>query len=149
MNKNKIKFEIPRIINGGVAIDKRGKVSFVNDFDFTKVKRFYMIATYKEGVVRAWHGHKIEAKYVFVLSGKAMVAAVRVDDWEHPSKKAKIYKFLLSQAKPAVLCIPKGFANGFKPLAKDTKLIFFSTLKLEESNKDDFRFDAAYWDIWD
>ena len=33
-------------------------------------------------------------------------------------------------------------------LTTDLKLMFFSTSRLEESQGDDFRYDARYWDIW-
>ena len=34
------------LINGGVAVDDRGSVRFVNDFDFEGVKRFYQVQNY-------------------------------------------------------------------------------------------------------
>ena len=33
----------PKVISGGVAIDDRGSVTFVNDFDFLGVKIFYQV----------------------------------------------------------------------------------------------------------
>lgn len=140
--------KFPYLIKGGLFRDKRGKVCFVNDFNFAEVKRFYVINNVKKGAVRAWHGHKNEAKYVFVVCGDALVGAVHIDNWKNPSKKSRVYSFLLSSKKPAILHIPKGYANGFKSLTADAKLIIFSTSTFEESKKDDFRFDAKYWDIW-
>jgi len=138
----------PFLINGGVSVDERGTISFVNDFNFPKIKRFYMVYTGKKGAVRAWHGHKKEAKYVFAVSGDSLVGAIQINDWKNPSEKAKVYSFSLSSKKPAILYIPKGYANGFKSLTNDAKLIFFSTSTLNQSKKDDIRFDAEYWDIW-
>lgn len=140
---------IPRLIKGVISIDKRGKVTFVNDFNFSNVKRFYVVDNGKKGLVRAWHGHKNETKYVFIVSGEALVGAVKIDNWENPSKKTKVHSFLLSSKKPEILFVPSGYVNGFKSLTADAKLIFFSTSTLEESKKDDFRFDYRYWDIWD
>ena len=57
------------LLNGGLAVDDRGQVSFVNDFHFENVKRFYMVSNHKQGFIRAWHGHKNESKYVSVVSG--------------------------------------------------------------------------------
>ena len=139
---------IPYLIKGGVFIDNRGTISFVNDFNFPKINRFYVIDNSKKGVIRAWHGHKEEEKYVFVVCGNALVGAVKIDDWKNPSKKTTVYKFLLSSKKPAILHIPKGYANGFKSLTDDAKLIFFSTYTLDQSKKDDIRFSPQYWDIW-
>ena len=41
-----------------------------------------------------------------------------------------------------------GHANGFMSLTGDCKIIVFSTSTIEESLKDDYRFDARYWNPW-
>ena len=146
---SKIKENIPQIIQGGIAVDDRGDVSFVNDFDFSDVKRFYMVANHKRGFVRAWHGHKKERKYVLCTKGAALVRAVKVDNWDSPSKDTKIERFVLSEKKPSILYIPEGYANGFMSLTDDMKLTFFSSSTLDESLNDDFRFSARYWDNWE
>jgi len=133
---------------GGLAADDRGELGFVNDFRFEGVKRFYTVANYRQGFIRAWHGHKREAKYVTAVSGAAVVGAVRIDNWDEPSRDLAVDRFVLSAHKPSVLYIPSGFANGFMSLTPDLKLMFFSTSSLDESQGDDFRFDARYWDIW-
>ena len=142
--------ESPRLIEGGVARDARGSLIFANDFDMRRVKRFYMVENSSLEVVRAWHGHAKEAKYVFVPSGRALVGAVVLDDLVAPSKQNKVQKFILSADKPEVLYIPGGYANGVRSLEAGTKIIFFSTATLEESKNDDFRFSVDYWgnDIW-
>ncbi len=137
-----------KIINGGLAVDDRGQVTFVNDFDFSDVKRFYMVSNHSQGFVRAWHAHKKEAKYVLVVKGAALIGAVAIDDWDIPSKKAEVHRVVLSEKSPKVFYIPAGYANGFMSLSEDTQIIFFSTSTLEESLNDDIRYDARYWDIW-
>jgi dTDP-4-dehydrorhamnose 3,5-epimerase len=139
---------VPYIIEGGLAVDDRGDLAFVNDFHFEGVKRFYMVSNHRAGFVRAWHAHRHEAKYVIAVQGAAIVAAVAIDNWEHPSKNAQVHRYVLSAQKPAVLYIPAGYANGFMSLTTDTKLIFFSTATLEESRNDDVRYDSRYWDAW-
>jgi len=137
-----------KLYQGGLAVDDRGEVGFVNDFSFKGVKRFYSVSNHKSGFIRAWHAHKKEAKYVMVISGAAIVAAVKIDDWDRPSKELKMERYVLSAVKPSVLLIPDGYANGFKTLQENTKLMFFSTSTLQESQGDDFRYDAYYWDPW-
>ena len=66
----------PKVINGGVAVDDRGSVTFVNDFDFSGVKRFYQVQNHRRGFIRAWHGHKKEAKYVYVPRGTALIGTI-------------------------------------------------------------------------
>jgi dTDP-4-dehydrorhamnose 3,5-epimerase len=140
---------LPKIIDGDLSVDDRGEVAFVNDFDFAGVKRFYSVRNHKAGLVRAWHAHKKEAKYVVVTEGAAIVGVVPVDNWERPAKKAQVEKFVMSSAKPRVLYIPPGYANGFMALTPDTQVTFYSTSTLPESKGDDFRYDARYWDIWE
>lgn len=137
-----------RLIEGGIAFDDRGRVSFVNAFDFAGVKRFYAVANHAQGFVRAWHAHRREAKYVHVAQGSALVGAVRIDDWEHPSPDLPVERFVLSAAKPSVLYIPPGFANGFMSLTPDAALFFFSTSTVEESRGDDVRYPARFWNPW-
>lgn len=145
---NLISAKEPYIIDGGIGIDDRGSVGFVNDFNFQGIKRFYMVSNHSSNFVRAWHAHKNEGKAVLVVKGSALVGAVFITSWEQPSKSEKIYRYVLSADKPALLCIPPGYANGFMSLTQDAKLIFFSTSLLEDSKNDDVRYDSRYWDIW-
>lgn len=138
----------PVLIPGGLAVDDRGTLRFANEFQFDGVRRFYMVSNHSVGLVRAWHAHRHEAKYVFVVSGAAIVGAVEIDDWSLPGKDMEVQRYVLSADKPGILFIPPGFANGFKSLTQDTRLMFFSTATLEQSRRDDVRYDAHYWDIW-
>lgn len=131
-----------KIINGGIAVDDRGTVRFVNDFDFKNVKRFYHVSNHKRDFIRAWHGHKKEGKYVYVSSGSALVGIVNM-------KTKEILKFVLSSKSPKVLWIPPGNYNGFKSLEENTSILFFSTTTLDESLGDDIRKDFDEWNIWD
>jgi dTDP-4-dehydrorhamnose 3,5-epimerase len=137
-----------RLIEGGLAVDDRGAVGFVNDFDFNGVKRFYMVTNHRAGFVRAWHAHRREAKYITVLRGSAVVGAVKIDNWENPSRNSTVSRYVLTSQKPSVLYIPAGHANGLMSLTDDTIIVVFSTATVEESRNDDFRYDARYWDIW-
>jgi dTDP-4-dehydrorhamnose 3,5-epimerase len=143
-----IQSDVPILLEGGLGVDDRGQVAFVNGFGFEGVKRFYMVSNHRQGFIRAWHGHKREAKYVSVVQGSALVCAVKVDDWDHPSVDSPIHRHVLSAQKPSVLFIPAGFANGFMSLTEDAKLMFFSTSTVEESRNDDIRFESRHWDPW-
>jgi dTDP-4-dehydrorhamnose 3,5-epimerase len=138
----------PKLIVGNLSIDDRGEVGFVNEFDLAGVKRFYSVANHHRGFVRAWHGHKHEAKYVTVVQGAALVGVVAVTDWRNPARDAPVFRCVLSAHQPAILFIPPSHCNGFMSLTPEAKLIFFSTATLEESRNDDYRFPARYWDIW-
>ena len=129
------------IIPGGVAVDDRGSVRFVNDFNFQDVKRFYQVQNHKRDFIRAWHGHHHEAKYVYVASGSALVGAANMETNE-------VNKFVLSSQSPKVLYIPAGYANGFKTLEENTIILFFSTSDINASLNDDIRFPYDKWNIW-
>ena len=128
-------------LEGAVFADDRGFLRFVNDFDFSGVKRFYQVENHRKGFIRAWHGHMKEGKYVYVAKGTALVGAVDLETEE-------INKFTLSSQRPSILYIPPGYANGFKNLEEDTIIMFFSTSTIEESKGDDIRFEWDKWDIW-
>ena len=138
-----------RLLEGNIAVDDRGQLMFCNDFDMAPVRRFYMVSNHQTKFIRAWHAHKNESKFVVVVSGAALVAAVKIDDWKNPDKNAKVHRYTLSERKSAVLAIPAGYANGFMTLAPDTRVMFFSTATLQQSQGDDYRYDAYYWNPWD
>ncbi len=140
----------PRIIEGQIAVDDRGSLTFSNAFDFLGVKRFYMIENHSTSVIRAWHGHMKESKFMLPVSGSAIIGAVKLDDKEKPSKSNPVNRFVLSAKKPSLLFIPAGYANGFRFLECGTKLMIFSTSSLDESKGDDYRFPHDYWgeEIW-
>lgn len=138
----------PILISGDIFVDDRGETSFVNEFYMQDIKRFYTAINYKTGFIRAWHAHRNESKYITVVNGAAVICAVKIDNWKSPSKDTKIYRYVLSESKPAVLFVPSGYANGYMGLVENTKLIFFSTASLQESQGDDVRYDARYWDPW-
>ncbi len=140
-----------QLIEGGIAVDDRGSLNFANDFNFYGVKRFYQVQNFSSSTIRAFHGHMNEAKYIYVAKGSAIVAAVKLDNIKSPSKNQKVNRYILSDRHPQILFIPPKYANGFRPLEKDTRIIFFSTSSLEESRGDDYRFPVDYWgkEIWE
>lgn len=131
-----------KILSGGISVDDRGSVRFVNDFNFDKVKRFYQVENHRRGFIRAWHGHLKEGKYVYVSKGSALIGVVNMETNE-------ISKFVLTDKIPKVLWIPSGNYNGFKTLEENTSIIFFSTSTLDESLNDDIREEYDKWNIWE
>ncbi|MDQ7960979.1 dTDP-4-dehydrorhamnose 3,5-epimerase family protein [Flavobacterium lindanitolerans] len=138
----------PQIIQGNIHEDERGKLFYVNEFDLSEVKRYYIIEHPDILVIRAWQAHKREQKWFQVISGSFVVAVVQPDDWENPSEKLEVREFVLNADENQILHIPGNFANGFKALEKNSKMIVFSDFSLEESSKDNFRFDSKLWFDW-
>ncbi len=150
----------PYIISGGIHSDERGQLTFLNDFDMSEIKRFYIISNSHSQItnnkslvtnnqIRAWQGHKIEQKYFYVNQGSFLIAAVKIDDWDNPSKDLIPSTFTLNAKKPQILYIPPGYANGVKPMDPDSMLTIYSNLNLSESIADDYRFDKGLWMDWD
>ena len=135
-----------QLYSGSVFTDDRGHLSFVNDFDFKDVKRFYQVQNHKAGFIRAWHGHQREGKYIYVVKGSAIVGCVKMTT---SLTDISPQKFTLSDKTPKVLWIPPGYYNGFMSLSDDTTIQFFSTSTIEESKGDDIRMPWNQWNIWD
>lgn len=137
--------EKPKLIEGGLFVDDRGFLTFFNELP--QIKRMYMIESHQSNFVRAFHGHRFESKYMFVVSGDFLVAATPLDSDDMVYDKVK--KFSLSSRKPQLLYIPAGYYNGFMNIQKDAKLMIFSTSTLEESKGDDIRKPWNTWNVWD
>lgn len=135
------------LIKGNVFSDERGSVSFVNDFKFSGIERFYIIENSETHPVRAWQGHKLDCKNFYCIAGSFQISYVKVDDWIHPSSSLKVNVVTLDAKNSNVLKIPAGYANAIKSLEKGSRLISFSTLPLDQVKDDDVRFDKNTWDI--
>ena len=48
--------------------DHRGTVSFTNELELNKAVRTYKVTNKQIKTVRAWHGHKIEEKWIIAVS---------------------------------------------------------------------------------
>lgn len=137
----------PFHINRGHAEDHRGSVEFYNDIDIGIYKRFYIVNNPIKGTVRAWHGHKKEAKLIKVISGCFLIGAVKIDNWDLPSKDLNVDLFDVD-SNAGLIYIPPGYANGAMNLIEDSSVMYFSTSNLNESLEDDYRFEAKYWNPW-
>jgi len=135
----------PKIIQGGKFSDNRGSISYVNDFSFTDIERFYIISNSQENPIRAWQGHKLDAKNFYCLSGSFKIHFIKIDNWENPSKDLTIETVLVSESDSKIVHIPAGYANAVESLEENSKLISFSTLPLSNVNEDDVRYPSDYW----
>ena len=137
----------PTLFEKGQSQDHRGSVEFYNSLDLSQFKRFYIVSNPTKRTVRAWHGHKIESKLIKVIKGEFLVAAVKVNNFENPNNESEVETFLINEESGSVY-IPPGYANGAINIVSDSKVIYFSSLKLEDSVNDDYRFNPKFWDIW-
>jgi dTDP-4-dehydrorhamnose 3,5-epimerase-like enzyme len=128
----------PTLLPGRIVADDRGALAFPDlaDVELAAIKRFYFAQNHRAGFIRAWHGHRREMKFVWPVAGAVKVRAFPLDV---PHKQ---YGFTLVAAAPQLLCIPPGFYNGWMSLTLDARLLFLSTLTVEESRADDIRESA-------
>ena len=140
--------KFPIKIDGGVALDHRGSLSFINNVNLKEFVRFYLVRNKKKNIIRAWHGHFKESKLIICLEGKAKICAVQINHKKKPSKKKKIFKWTIDAKKKfSGIYIPKGYANGTVSLSSNMKLLVLSNLTLKQSLNDDYRFASNYWKI--
>jgi dTDP-4-dehydrorhamnose 3,5-epimerase-like enzyme len=137
----------PEIIEGGNFSDSRGTISYVNDFSFKDIERFYVITNADENPIRAWQGHKVDAKNFYCISGSFKIHFVKIDNWENPSKDLNIETITMNASESKIVHIPAGDANAIQSLETNAKLISFSTLPLANSKDDDVRYASDYWKI--
>ena len=137
----------PKIIQGGNFSDHRGTISYVNDFSFKDIERFYIISNSEENPIRAWQGHKLDAKNFYCLNGAFKIHFVKIDNWENPSKDLIIETIFVSTADSKIVHIPAGYANAIESLQPNSKLISFSNLPLTSITDDDVRYPSDYWKI--
>ena len=140
--------DVPYLLEGGIYKDERGELLYNNLFDFGNIKRFYLITHNDTETVRAWHGHKNEMKFFYVIKGSFLINSVKIDNWEKPSDNLTPFSFQLKREETKMLCVPAGYANGFKALEPESIVLIFSDSTLEESLNDDFRFDKNRWFDW-
>jgi dTDP-4-dehydrorhamnose 3,5-epimerase len=140
--------DVDKVILGGQYMDERGTISFVNDFDMTVIKRFYILQHPDINIVRAWQGHKIENKWFYCVSGSFLLNVVNIDNWEHPSPDLAVISYHLKSDSPSVYCVTAGHVTGIKALEPNASLMVFSDLTINESKDDDIRFDKNKWFNW-
>ncbi|MCP2029193.1 dTDP-4-dehydrorhamnose 3,5-epimerase [Flavobacterium sp. HSC-32F16] len=138
---------IPKIIQGGNFSDHRGTISYVNDFDFKGIERFYIISNSDENPIRGWQGHKLDSKNFYCLNGSFKIHFIKIDNWENPSQDLVIETVMVSESDSKIVHVPAGYANAIESLETNSKLISFSTLPLVNVKEDDVRYPSDYWSL--
>lgn len=134
-----------KLISGGVHQDERGSLHFNNDVLISQVKRFYQIIPESKEIIRAWQGHKVEQKWFYAPKGKFEISTVKVHSFEQADHKAPVVKYTIDSNRTDVLIVPGGYATGIRSLKDNAILTVFSNKTLEDSKKDDYRWDQNYF----
>ena len=90
----------PILFSSNSHSDDRGNVFFTNELNLKNVIRTYKVQNKLIKTVRAWHGHKLEEKWISVEEGEFLICAVQIEDFDNPSSNIKIHKLILSHPIP-------------------------------------------------
>lgn len=134
-----------KTITGGIAEDHRGHIRFVNDFDMTEVKRFYIIKNKDTELVRGWRAHKIEQRWFYVLSGSFVLDVVKIDNWEMASPSLEVERIVLKAEDKQVVHMPVGFGTAFQALEEGAELLVFADYGIEHAKNDDYTWSSDYF----
>lgn len=132
-------------IKGGVAADHRGEIRFVNDFDMTNVKRFYIITNADTELVRGWRAHRIEERWFYVLSGAFVVDIVKIDSWDEASRNLPVEQEVMKASEQRVLHVPVGYGLAWRALEPNSELLVFANSKIEDAKLDDYTYPVDYF----
>src|SRR5690606_15036618 len=132
-------------IQGGIAKDHRGQIRFVNEFDMSLVKRFYIIKNSGLELVRGWRAHRIEQRWFYVLQGFFKLDLVKIDNWDKPSEDLEIEKLVLDAKDNKVLHIPAGYGTAFQALEKGSEILVFADHPLDHAPLDNYTFGIDYF----
>lgn len=137
--------EVPHILKGAKHTDHRGRITYNNDFDLSRVKRIYTIENWNTETIRGWQGHKIERRWFSAIQGSFEIRLIQIDNWENPSRNCKMFIFELKGEELDVVNVPKGYVSSIQALQPNSKLLVMADYFLGEV-KDEYRFDLNYFD---
>lgn len=134
-----------KTIKGGVAQDQRGQIRFVNDFDMSLVKRFYIIKNADVELVRGWRAHRIEQRWFYVLAGAFELDLIQIDNWEKAAVDLDVQKIKIDASEMQVLHVPQGYGTAFRALQPDSELLVFADHGIAHSAHDDYTWPLDYF----
>ncbi|MDM1295927.1 WxcM-like domain-containing protein [Sphingobacterium sp. N143] len=134
------------IIQGGIAKDERGQIRFVNEFDMSLVKRFYIIRNADTKLVRGWRAHRIEQRWFYVLSGSFNVDLVKIDNWDSPDPSLYIKNVILRAADMQIFHVPPGYGTAFRALDANSELLVYADYPVTHTPMDDYTWESDYFE---
>ena len=134
------------LLEGKKHQDERGTITYNNDFDASQFKRIYTIENHSTDFIRGWQGHKVEQRWFACMKGSFEVSVIAVDDFEKPSEKLTIQKYLLQDDTLTYLNIPSGCITAIQAKQEGSKLLVLADYRLGEIN-DEYRFNLDYFNI--
>jgi dTDP-4-dehydrorhamnose 3,5-epimerase-like enzyme len=135
----------PSLISGGIATDQRGHIRFVNDFDMSQVKRFYIIENADTELIRGWRAHRTEQRWFYVIKGSFSLQTIKIDDWTSPSRDLPVAYQELHATDQHVLHMPTGYGTAFKALEPGSQLLVYADFPIDHAKEDDYTYPLDYF----
>lgn len=132
-------------IKGGVAKDQRGQIRYVNDFDMSLVKRFYIIKNADTNLIRGWRAHRVEQRWFYILSGSFSIDIVAINNWIEPNPESPIINLKLDPNDMSVLHVPKGYGTSFRALEENSEVLVYADYPLSHAPMDDYTWPIDYF----
>jgi dTDP-4-dehydrorhamnose 3,5-epimerase len=77
----------------------------------------------KEGIIKAWHGHKVQSQWNYVVTGLIKVALY--DDRANSPTYKETMEFLIGDSqKPYAYFFPPGVLHGYKCITEPMHIIY-------------------------
>lgn len=133
------------LIQGGKAKDNRGQIRFVNDFDMSQVKRFYIIKNLDLETVRGWRAHRIEQRWFYVLSGSFTLDLVKIEDWGNVTADLPIERMIISAEDMQVVHFPAGYGTAFQALEEGAELLVYADHGIDHAPNDDYTWASDFF----
>ncbi|WP_293943111.1 MULTISPECIES: WxcM-like domain-containing protein [unclassified Sphingobacterium] len=132
-------------IQGGKAEDHRGQIRFVNDFDMSLVKRFYIIKNLDTELIRGWRAHRVEQRWFYVLSGAFSIDLIEIDNWETPDPCLPVINKILTANEMRLLHVSAGFGTAFRALEPGSELLVYADRSIADASLDDYTWHTNYF----
>lgn len=133
------------IIKGGISLDTRGQIRYVNEFDMSSIKRFYIIENSDTELIRGWRAHRIEDRWFYVISGSFEINIVQIDNWNQPSVDLPILKYSISAEELQLIHLPAGYGTAIRALDKNSELLVFANYDLKHASSDNYTWPLDYF----
>jgi dTDP-4-dehydrorhamnose 3,5-epimerase len=122
--------------------DDRGKLTEIyrqdDDKATGKVKQVYL-TTCLEGVVKAWHYHKLQYDRFFCVKGLLKVGLMQITTELLVGQVIKYTDVILSEYEPKLLIIPPNLYHGFTSLEGETLILNCPDMMYNSSQPDEYR----------
>ncbi len=132
------------MIKGNKHTDKRGIITYNNDFDASKIKRIYTIENHSTEFIRGWQGHQIESRWFAAMKGKFRVGMILFDAVNDLSPEVGMYWFEIEEGNLDYLYLPPKHLSCIQALEPGSKLLVLSDYALGEV-QDELRYPLEYF----